>query len=141
LGFVRGGSITFWYVATAVVVAVGLAFVWFIRRDARLHPPSREERRFHPTDGFNDLGGVFVLGTATIVLFLLLRRPLLVLELQLMGFVLLDWRRARHRKGEWVPRHETSRQYWVKWGQHVAVQYVPIAVLNAVLFWLLPILL
>jgi hypothetical protein len=143
LRLVRAGitsSIVFWYVATGVVVALGVVFVLLVRRDNRLHPPTREERRFDPPEGMLDLLAPFAILAVGIGLFWTIRRPLLIVELQLLGLVLLDWRRARRRQRRWVPRAETSTEYWRKWLRHVAFYYGPMAILSAVLFWLAPVL-
>ncbi len=141
MGAVITSSIVFWYVATGVVLALGIVFLLWVRHDARVRPPTREEVRFSATEGFDDVAPVFVLGAVTMGLFLLLRRPLLVIELQLLGMVFLDWRRARRRERQWVPRRERPEEYWAKWRRHVALNYLPLAILNALLFWLLPVLL
>lgn len=140
MGALITSSIVFWYIATGVVVALAVVFFVFVRRDASLHPPTREELRFDPPEGMVDLVGPFAILAIGIGLFWTLRRPLLVVELQLAGLVLLDWRRARRRQPRWVPRAETARQYWAKWFRHVALYYGPMAILSAALFWLAPVL-
>jgi hypothetical protein len=133
-------SIVFWYVATGVVLVVAVIFGLFVRRHDRLHPPTREERRFDPPEGTVDLVAPFAILAIGISLFWVLHRPLLIVELQLLGLVLLDWRRARRRQRRWVPRAETASEYWRKWLRHVAFYYGPMAILSAALFWLAPVL-
>jgi hypothetical protein len=128
----------FWLAATAVFLLLGGALAWVVRRDLQRNPAAAKDQRFWARRSGREVVEAVSLLLGLAALFWWTRRPLLVSELQVLGLALLDWRSARRREREWVPRRETRRQYWTAWARHAASAYVPMAILLVPIFLLLP---